>query len=149
MAPAIAIGGALPVQAACAGHSLLRAEPGCDELRRQRGANLSCSEQGWGGLSSPPQQIGSRSRCGKGSQGLWVSPPTYASFVISFADLHRGGENHHHPAAFPHHAGGFLVSGLGLHLHIGSCAESTAGAGQGQQPSTGLPSPGSLWGRAV
>lgn len=53
--------------------------------------------------------------------------------VVSFADVQRGGENHHHAAAFPHHAGGFLGSGLGLHLHIGSCAESTPGAGQGQQ----------------
>uniref|UniRef100_A0A8C9MHK8 protein-tyrosine-phosphatase n=1 Tax=Serinus canaria TaxID=9135 RepID=A0A8C9MHK8_SERCA len=32
---------------ACASHSLLGAEPGCDELRGQRGANMSCSEQGW------------------------------------------------------------------------------------------------------
>ncbi|KAM3655221.1 receptor-type tyrosine-protein phosphatase alpha-like [Ammospiza maritima maritima] len=30
--------------------SLLRAEPGCDELRGQRGANMSYSEQGWAGL---------------------------------------------------------------------------------------------------
>lgn len=42
--------------AACAGRSLLRAGPGREELRTQRGAKLSCSEQGWSGLSSPPQR---------------------------------------------------------------------------------------------
>ncbi|KAM3655219.1 receptor-type tyrosine-protein phosphatase T-like [Ammospiza maritima maritima] len=52
MAPATAMGAAClrRQRSSVCQPSLLRAEPGCDELRGQRGANMSYSEQGWAGL---------------------------------------------------------------------------------------------------
>lgn len=105
----------------------------------------ACSEQGWGALSL----LGLCSTAGPGESWLEggrqlllllegcqgvdcvISSP---NTLVCFADIHQRGQTRHHPAAFPHHAGGFLGSGLGLHLHIGGCAEPAPGAGPGQEP---------------
>lgn len=66
---------------------------------------------------------------------LLISP----SRLLCFADVQQGGQADHHPTALLQHSGGFLGSGLGLHLHLSGCAEPASGAGQGQLSALLLP----------
>lgn len=127
------------------------AEPGCDELRGQRGSNQSCSEQGWGGLCllHLRREAGSRSRCVKGSWGVdrGTLPPHASRRVLqTYTEEERIIITQ---LPFPTTLVDFWALVWDYTCTSVVVLNQLQELDKVSSPSTALPSPGSLWGRAV